>query len=722
MDLKNIVCLFIAFGFVLFFAQVYANGECNEQNGPAGAIWIENGYTCICSQTISMSSNGVQNTSYMAICSPESTTTSNNGGNGTSGGSSQSTNSNIATAGITEAPTPSSTSNSQNSNNIHTKQPASSNGGSSNLSTTDCKNQVQEYNQKIKNLYLPYASFIKEKQENIKNAKIEINKLLKEYNDECVLNTLQDREGYLKPTITGNLIVGNTVSMVNIVGSDQVMAVTIAEQSTVVETVEVDNQFTVYEDLVSTIENENNSFLTSVDARLDRIKTDTNLSTECLAIKEKIIIQKEIIKKNIWELNKFKEENTDLCNQIKELIRTRNQLLKECMGTSTISVDCEIPGELLDKLREIETKMATIKETMASDTTSSEDNYSKYTVLKEEYLAITNKIEAIKADCQIRVKVISGQESICEEKTNLLKDMDDLKRMLSEATNDEEAYQLKAKLEYLQQRFGAIVCADPELTDTEEVKSILVDSSTQDYLTECINNLVEKAAVDQEIATNACSQKYSQENKGYQERIRALEQKISDQQKIITNLESKILDIQEKIRTANSEDKMKFIEENADDLKIDTIAKIDKKIESLKKQIENIDSSSIDDAKKEEIIDSINNPIANLNMQKERIQNSETTNELKTYIVEAKNADEFANRTAMISGIKKQTTELERIINKHLTDNQNYPDLQLELVALKESISAISANSANTEITTLRNQYITLKEKVITSSQEVEVQ
>ncbi len=729
MNFKITTYLFVILGLIMLFSSIYAEGECNPQTGPADATWLEDNATCICVQTVSMNGNGVQSTSYIASCS-DPIPISTSGGNSTQSSDANSTQSSDANS--TQSPTTATTSSNedttQSSEEIDVQVNSASTNSSTGVgqSTTECQIQIKEYNKKIKDLYSSHSSFIKEKQTNIKNARDEINRLLKEYNN-CKPNKQQGRldEINKKPTITGNFILGNSVSIENVIGSDQVMAITIAEAPTVSGTINNDDeQFIASEDLVAAIDNENNSFLTSVDVRLNTTEGDENLSTDCVAIKEKIKKQMEIIKKNLLELHDFKDQNKELVDKVKELIRNRNQLIKNCMGVQT-TIECKVPEELLNKLRELEIKMSTVKGEIISDTDASQDNYSEYTSIKEEYLAITNKIKVIKDDCQIRGKVASGQDRICQEKADIIRNMDEIKNALEQTTNDEEAYQLKTKLEYLQQKFSGVICADPNFVGSKDevaISSIKISANAKNNLRECITSLVDKAAVDEEIATNACAQKYSQEGQGYKERIMALEQKIGEQQDIITNLKAKMLGIQQKINNATSETKTQFIEENASDLKTDTIAKIDRKIESLKKLIENIDSSDLDDTKKEEMIDSINNNIASLNRQKENIQNSETTDELKTYLTEARNADGLANRGAIISGIKTQTMELERIMNKYFLTNQDYQSLKLELDALKAKIASISQNSSDTEINSLKEQYKALRDKIISSSQEVETQ
>ncbi|MEI8364668.1 MAG: hypothetical protein WCF78_04410, partial [archaeon] len=212
------------------------------------------------------------------------------------------------------------------------------------------------------------------------------------------------------------------------------------------------------------------------------------------------------------------------------------------------------------------------------------------------------------------------------------------------------------------------------------------------------------------------------ESQGYQERLLALEKKIQEQQTIITNLKSKISDIQDKLNNATPEEKAKFIEDNASDIKSDTIAKIDKKIESLKRLIENIDSSDLDETKKAEMIDSINNNIASLEMQKSNIENAETTDELKSYLTEARTADNLANKDVIISSLKNQTLELEIIIDKYFATNVDYQNLVTEINALKEKVSLLSSESTNEEVNSIKDEYKALRDKVKSIAQGSEVQ
>jgi chromosome segregation ATPase len=271
----------------------------------------------------------------------------------------------------------------------------------------------------------------------------------------------------------------------------------------------------------------------------------------------------------------------------------------------------------------------------------------------------------------------------------------------------------------MQQKYNNEICAE---STTSAVGTTKVASASINDMETCVNSLVEKAGVKQDIARNACSQKYSAENQGYQERLLALEKKIQEQQAIITNLKSRISDIQEKINSATPEEKAKYIQDNASDIKSDTIAKIDKKIESLKKLIENIDSSEMDETKKAEMIDSINNNIASLEMQKANIENAETTEELKVYLTEARNADNLANKEAIISSLEKQTLELETIIDKYFRANSDYQNLVTEIDSLKEKISAISSESTSEEINSIKDEYKALRDKIKSIAQESVVQ
>ena len=597
----------------------------------------------------------------------------------------------------------------------------------------DCSAEIEAYNKQIKDLYAPYIDSIQEKQTNIKNAKDEINNLLKEYKECKIINQEDLNIAERTSPITGNFGFANA-SQVNasiatsIDDSIDVMSVTTTSDSGTVSggmgvatntnISEADQQLISSEDVIATIDKENNSFIASVDARLETIARDTNVSSDCLVIISEIRNQKQIIETNLAELNKFKEDNQDLMNKIKELFKLRNELIRDCVGITNSNFECNIPIELLDQLRGIETKMSNTKEEINTEIDPSQDRYSEYTAIKEEYLLIKNKIQAIKDDCKIRMKVSTGQ-GICSEKADILKSMDQIKSELELTTSDEDAYQLKTKLEYMQQKYSNVICAEPT---TSAVGTTEVAPASINDMETCVNSLVEKAGVEQDIARNACSQKYSAESQGYQERLLALEKKIQEQQAIITNLKSRISDIQEKLNNATPEEKAKFIEDNASDIKSDTIAKIDKKIESLKKLIENIDSSEMDDAKKAEMIDSINNNIASLEMQKANIENAETTEELKVYLTEARNADNLANKEAIISSLEKQTLELETIIDKYFRANADYQNLVTEINALKEKISTISSESTSEEINSIKEEYKALRDKIKSIAQESVVQ
>ncbi|MEI8364704.1 MAG: hypothetical protein WCF78_04605, partial [archaeon] len=189
----------------------------------------------------------------------------------------------------------------------------------------DCSAEIEVYNKQIKDLYAPYIESIQEKQTNIKNARDEINNLLKEYKD-CKKNNQEDLNTTVRTSsITGNFGFANaspiSASIVTSIDeSIDVMTVTTSPSDSrtvsggtgVAATTnisEADQQLISSEDIIAAIDTENNSFITSVDARLETIAKDENVSADCLAIIGEIRNQKQIIETNLAELNKFKEDN-----------------------------------------------------------------------------------------------------------------------------------------------------------------------------------------------------------------------------------------------------------------------------------------------------------------------------------------------------------------------------------------------------------------------------
>jgi len=782
MNFKKLIPLIFIFSFILLFSQVYASGECNVYTGPAGAFIADNGDTCVCEETTSTDINGTVSIAYMATCSISTTCNAQTGPAGVTWvnpdgyncicnqTTSTDPNGTVSIAYMaTCSPPPvvveqircnagtvgkvietngqkcvcvqvkvesnGTTTNPDNKYILQCSTTGTTSGGGSvppkpsvgttvsadpNGVNTVCRDEIKALNSQIQELSKPDMSYVKERLNNIRVARQKIDNLFQEYK-ECRWNKLENQSSSSSPitgriTLVSNYIGPASSSSVATTSADSIGSVTM---QTAISTDKLNvAQEVIPLENIETIETENTNYAVSIQARIDNeLNNDTNLSDAC---KEKLKLIKEqmnIIQQNITELKKFRDDNKDLLTQIKELVKQRNEKLKTCFGVKEGNFDCKVPEDLILRLKELDTQKSKLQETMIANSitvSAGTINNDEYTKLKEEYLAITQKIQAIKNDCAIR-QTTTQVQNICPEKNDILANMDGLKKKLELTTNEQEIYDIKTKLEYLNSKYSNLVCAQP----TTGEKPIATAQGNVD-IDACVNSLVEKAGIEADVAKYACQKKFNQEDQGYKDRLVELEAKIQAQQQIIDNLKSKIADIQERINSLTSDEKIKFIQDNATSIKEDTLAKIDKKIESLKKLIENIDNSEMNSEKKTEMVDSINSRIAALEMLKTNITNAETTDELKNYIKEAREADSLANKEFIISGLTQQSTELEKIINTYLADTKDYESLKVELDALNTKITGITDQSTNQEINSIKEQYRALKEKVKVLAKEVE--
>jgi len=686
MNYKKLIPLFIIFSFTFLFSQVYAVNECDSQTGPAGITWVgEDGSSCTCQETISIDENGSEIISYMGICAY------------LQGGA--------PTESVPPEPD-------------MDRAPNTTRAGTIEPINSECSMQIKELNLKIQELNNPHTDYVKERLINIRQARQKVDNLFQAYK-ECRWKKFENNT---RPnsTMTGRLVLVDPVSSTStsqIVSVDSMISITMpvgAEDEKPINDSEIL--------LIENIETENSDYMDSIQDRIDKeLNDDLNLSEDC---KEKLSLIKEqieIIKQNIAELKKFREENKDTLVQLKELIAQRNEKLKDCFGIKEGNFDCKVPEELINRYKELDKQRNSLKETLvsSSEDTFTQSNQEEYRKVKEEYFAISQKIAAIKNDCVTRQNM-TKVENICQEKTDILRKMDELKKEMETSTSDQANYELKTKLEYLNKKYLNVVCVQPITSQVVSGNKPEVQVQGTVSIDLCVNNLVEKAGIEEDVAKFACQKKFSQENQGYKDRLIELESKIQAQQQVINNLRSKIESIQDRITNSNPGEKDLFIQENAADIKNDTVAKIDKKIESLNKLIENIDNSEMIETTKTKQVDSINTKIANLDMLKTSILNSDTTDELKNYINDARIADNLANKEFIVSSLKKQTTELERIIITYLANNNEYNSLKSEIASLNSKISEINTESTNEEINSIKEEYNALKEKVKSLAKEVE--
>jgi len=698
MNYKKLIPIFIIFSLTLLFSQVYAE-ECNIDTGPAGATWIrEDGSSCICQETISTDANGTEVINYLSICSIKA---SSSPGGKVPMEYEQRAKQEIQNSGI-----------SQNRDTAV----------ATNNVDSACREDIDRLNLNIKELNLENNGYIKDRLNNIRQARQKIDSLLNEYKD-CRLIRIKN-QSRPNSVITGNLTLADSTVMSDVSSTDSLTSITMPSSDSTMTTADDSEILSL-----DKIEEENTEYIDSIQEKVNtELNSDFNLTENC---KEKLNLVKEqinIIKDNKDLLKTYKEENKKKLERLKELIKQRNEKLKDCFGFKEENFDCKVPEELIKRLKELDELRNRLKEDLASDseTSSLDSTKDEYTRVKEEYLALSEKIKTIKSDCITRQNT-TRIENICTEKTDILKKMDELKSAIELTTSDKGAYELKTKLEYLNKKYNNVVCLETvssssvaPSTSQDTLTIPVIDQKDNANIDVCVNNFVNKAGIEEDVARFACQKKYSLENKGYTDRVSELESKIRAQQQVIDNLKSKIKDIQERINNATPEERAKFIQDNSADIKEDTLAKIDKRIESLKKLIENIENSEMIETNKTDRIDSINTRIANLEMLKTNITNAETTDELKTYIQEARVAEVLANREFIISSLKNQIVQLDKIITTYLASNSDYQAIKAEVDSLNTKLSEVSEDSSNQDLENIKDEYFTLKEKVKSLAKGVE--
>jgi hypothetical protein len=153
---------------------------------------------------------------------------------------------------------------------------------------------------------------------------------------------------------------------------------------------------------------------------------------------------------------------------------------------------------------------------------------------------------------------------------------------------------------------------------------------------------------------------------------------------------------------------------NAEKISEHTIEIIDKRILKLEEIMSNIEANTLQE-NKEEKINALIERIAELKLVKSNLELAMTPQDLREAINSAKEQEIKAINQNRVFALEKSAKELNRIINKHFSNNQT---LNLKITEFSEKIEQLDATVSKEEIDLLIEEYKTLKEEVRTEERE----
>lgn len=452
--------------------------------------------------------------------------------------------------------------------------------------------------------------------------------------------------------LTGNLGVASADSIM-VEQKVTMISNTQAEKSVVSEDFILDNDAVVLIDSLSTIPE----------------STISNCEEQRIKAKQ----AHEEVLREIENIRMFKEEKQTEIRELENFKQQRNEMLRRCNVPSVITkVVCEIPEELIVQKKELENRLTELQNNFIGTSNNKEEDkefINKYQELKKEHRLIEEKINALRRECEKPQFQVDGCNDV-----EIINNIAELKRLLVETKDDREAYALKTKLEYYEGKLN-------RCNQVSKMPEVNLENS---------------------------------EIEMYRAQISELKSKIANQNEVIKDLKSQIQSFSEEFKNAGEERKTEMLANNAEKISEHTIEIIDKRILKLEEIMSNIEANTLQENKEEEI-NALIERIAELKLVKSNLELAMTPQDLREAINSAKEQEIKAINQNRVFALEKSAKELNRIINKHFSNNQT---LNLKITEFSEKIEQLDATVSKEEIDLLIEEYKTLKEEVRTEERE----
>ena len=538
-----------------------------------------------------------------------------------------------------------------------------------NLKNIDCNNtNLAEVNNKITELKNKSSELVLLSRKLIENKSM-LEKYLKEY------VVCKENSNGLKPNITtGNFFLNENLDSYNELDDND-------------ELDDDDDELEISEDDLindSLIESVNNLVRTSESI------VGTNPNNACVEQKSKIIKVKNEIKSIIVKVREQKDLHKENLYEIKNLIKERELILKQC-NRPVPAFNCKEDILKLENHKfDLFSKLQEAKEKLNQVDVNS--NYyielkKKYSRFNDEYMGVEQKIKILSKNCNNKDEFSIDPNFLenCSEKQDALENIASLKKELNDTNNIDKIYVLKTKLDFLQNKYDAISCNVSE-NDVEVV--------------DCIKSLNVSSDLSADEVSNICK---NGKNVEYQKRLtymNKLNKEIKVKEQKLNVLNNKISAIEEKLRTQeNKEEKLKLITENKTEILDDTTLKLENRINQLKKVVENIDLSNMKQEVKDIQINSLNERIASLERIKDNLLQVSDVSEFKDVLNNARKNDvlskKIKNNTILVSQINSLDT---KVLDKYFLDNVDYTLLKDQLNDIKVKVLAMDVNSENFDL------------------------
>lgn len=544
--------------------------------------------------------------------------------------------------------------------------------------SSECINKKKEINDKIKEIAEKHKTELKKLYEDFYYAKIgyhsSLNNLETCRSENAKQAIIQSNNG--GSAITGNVAV-SSIRQTWIENNITSQPISVNLEQTKEIRINSNDSVSLIELNVADLEKE---VIDIVDN--DNITTEISCKEQRLSIKE----SKEYLKLKIQSIKQFREINKEDIKEIDELKKERERIIKECYPQNAVAIKpvCEIPVDLLKKQGELNSRLTELQEELKSiKDLDKEEFIEKYKVVKEDYRYITEKINILKKECDQRNQ-ISQIGLNCQADLDSQNAIQEIKRLLINATNEKEIYELKRKLQYYEERIRN-KCGLPITTQSDAV-------------------------------SNTTSQPVLSEAEMYKAEIKKLKEQVKEQARTIESLKSSITEIKLQMQNVGKERKTEILAENAKNVSEHTISILDSRILNLKEKINSIEISERPITDKEKLIHKLNITISELEMYKSKISEVSTAQEFREIISSARQTEVKAIVANKIIKLTDSLNTLKVILEKHYSEKSYYSEYNTQIEQLLTKASDIEVSKE--EIDLLIEEYKTLKEEVRTEGRE----
>lgn len=392
-------------------------------------------------------------------------------------------------------------------------------------------------------------------------------------------------------------------------------------------------------------------------------KTTENCKDEAMTAK---LAHTELLK-IIEEIKNFSIKNNKDFEKTKELKERHRAISVNCnKPVIQYRKECSVPEELLIQEKTLKEELTQLQQNYLGTTNNKQEDQEfilKYQEIKKRYILVEEKIKTLRKECATPPVVTQSE---CKDQ-EIINAITEIKKLLLEEKDEKTTYELKTKLEYYLRRQEKCNLNLPSQADSKEL-----------------------------------------EIKMYREEINKLRDEIESKNKIIKDLKANLDAFRTEYKNAGQERKAEVLANNAVMISEHTVEILDKKILELNKKISAIESNqNLDPSQKSKMIDSINQRIADLELNKSNINLAMTPEEIKNAVANARLSEAKANNAKRISDLQKSLEKLKEIISKHFTNNQN---LNAKINSLNEKLQVTDSTENNTN--ELIAEYLEIKEEI----------